>query len=221
MEFNNICYGNNEINGTNSTRFNFNSALIISPFQFKELINNLFFNKKIQNNKCFIEEFKTRKEYSYYYCINNKEMKNDIKKMESLKFIVKKENFTFEIKSEQLWYEYKDKLYYLILVPKNSEIINVEWILGQPFLKNYDLIFDKDSKTLGLYKQKNSSNKKKTNNNYLLIILIIFVIILISCLILIIIYLIKKIPRKKRANELNEEYDYFDTKNIGKSSLIN
>ena len=136
-------------------------------------------------------------------------MKNDIKKMESLKFILKKENYTFEIKPEQLWYEYNNKLYYLILVPKGDETIDAEWRLGQPFLKNYDLIFDKDSKTVSLYTQKKTPNAKPKDRTLIIVLLIFIVIIVIGILVAIIIYLIKKLPRKKRANELNDDdYDY-------------
>ena len=209
MECNNIIYGNKNINITNSTRFNFNSGLIIAPLQFKEMIFDLFFNQKIQKKQCFFEELKTKNVYSYYYCNKTDEMKNDIKKMESLKFILKKENYTFEIKPEQLWYEYNNKLYYLILVPKGDETIDAEWRLGQPFLKNYDLIFDKDSKTVSLYTQKITPNAKPKDRTLIIVLLIISVIIVIGILVTIIIYLIKKLPRKKRANELNDDdYDY-------------
>ena len=221
LEFNNILYGNNDLKGILNSRFIFDSGLIIAPFIFKDTIFKLFFKDKIGKH-CFNEDFKLRNEYSYYYCNNNVEIKNDIKKMESLKFIVKNENFTFEIKPEQLWYEYKNKLYYLVLVPRIEKELDPFWKLGIPFLKNYDLIFDKDSKTLNVYTQKVSSENKTNYMKYLIILFVFVVIIIIVILIVINYNLIKKLPRKKRANELEDTYEYLEQSDkIGKSKLIN
>ena len=221
MEFNNIFYGNNDLKGVINSRFIFDSGLIIAPFVFKDTIFKLFFKDRI-NKKCFSEDFKLRSEYSYYYCNNNDEIKNDIKNMESLKFILKNENFTFEIKPEQLWYEYKDKLYYLVLFPRIEKELDPFWKLGIPFLKNYDLIFDKESKTLNVYTQKVSSENKTNYLKYLIIIFVIVVFIVIIILIVINYNLIKKLPRKKRANELEDTYEYLqETDKNGNSKLIN
>ena len=221
LEFNNIFYGNNDLKGVINSRFIFDSGLIIAPFVFKDIIFKLFFKDRI-NKKCFSEDFKLRSEYSYYYCNNNDEIKNDIKKMESLKFILKNENFTFEIKPEQLWYEYKDKLYYLVLFPRIEKELDPFWKLGIPFLKNYDLIFDKESKTLNVYTQKVSSENKTNYLKYLIIIFVIVVFIVIIILIVINYNLIKKLPRKKRANELEDTYEYLqETEKNGNSKLIN
>ena len=221
LEFNNIFYGNNDLKGVINSRFIFDSGLIIAPFVFKDIIFKLFFKDRI-NKKCFSEDFKLRSEYSYYYCNNNDEIKNDIKKMESLKFILKNENFTFEIKPEQLWYEYKDKLYYLVLFPRIEKELDPFWKLGIPFLKNYDLIFDKESKTLNVYTQKVSSENKTNYLKYLIIIFVIVVFIVIIILIVINYNLIKKLPRKKRANELEDTYEYLqETDKNGNSKLIN
>ena len=221
LEFNNIFYGNNDLKGVINSRFIFDSGLIIAPFVFKHTIFKLFFKDRI-NKKCFSEDFKLRSEYSYYYCNNNDEIKNDIKKMESLKFILKNENFTFEIKPEKLWYEYKDKLYYLVLFPRIEKELDPFWKLGIPFLKNYDLIFDKDSKTLNVYTQKVSSENKTNYMKYLIILFVFVVIIIIVILIVINYNLIKKLPRKKRANELEDTYEYLEQSDkIGKSKLIN
>ncbi len=221
LEFNNIFYGNNDLKGVINSRFIFDSGLIIAPFVFKDTIFKLFFKDRI-NKKCFSEDFKLRSEYSYYYCNNNDEIKNDIKKMESLKFILKNENFTFEIKPEKLWYEYKDKLYYLVLFPRIEKELDPFWKLGIPFLKNYDLIFDKESKTLNVYTQKVSSENKTNYLKYLIIIFVIVVFIVIIILIVINYNLIKKLPRKKRANELEDTYEYLqETDKNGNSKLIN
>ena len=142
--------------------------------------------------------------------------------MENLKFILKNENFTFEIKPEKLWYEYKDKLYYLVLFPRIEKELDPFWKLGIPFLKNYDLIFDKESKTLNVYTQKVSSENKTNYLKYLIIIFVIVVFIVIIILIVINYNLIKKLPRKKRANELEDTYEYLqETDKNGNSKLIN
>jgi predicted membrane protein len=56
-----------------------------------------------------------------------------------------------------------------------------------------------------------------------LIILFVFVVIIIIVILIVINYnLIKKLPRKKRANELEDTYEYLEQSDkIGKSKLIN
>ena len=86
------------------------------------------------------------------------------------------------------------------------------WKLGRLFFEKYLLTFSIDNKVIGYYKQTDIDNKNNKNfNKTLIIILVIFIVIL-----LIIIFIgIRKynllknlIPRKIKANELNDEYSY-------------
>ena len=111
--------------------------------------------------------------------------------------------------------------------------IHSSWYLGTPFYKAYQLVFNYDSKTIGLYVSKNminvinennNDNKTEINNdmekkyeksNKTSIIRIILEILFGICLIIVAYFIGKKIneQRKKRANELEDDYDYYTNKN--------
>ena len=87
--------------------------------------------------------------------------------------------------------------------------------LGRPFSLKYNFIFNPDIKKIGFYVKSNSNNSTQTVWRYILIISLI--IILIALLIILGIILGKKIyglKRKIRANEMDDDYEYFEGKNI-------
>jgi preprotein translocase subunit SecG len=116
-------------------------------------------------------------------------------------------NYTFNLTYEDLFISLNDKYYFLVIFHKK---FYGDWVLGEPFLKKYNIIFDQKSETISFYTQSNIKKKKDTprkDNKFLIILVIIFFVstIILSFLL----YLcIKKIPRKKRANELEENFDY-------------
>ena len=119
----------------------------------------------------------------------------------------------------------------MVVFPENY--YNVQhsfWYLGLPFYKAYQLVFNYDSKTIGLYlsnkkdqvinedgKNKTNSmiNEEKRNNRSVkrTILEILFGI----CLVIVAYFIGKKIneQRKKRANELQDDYDYYTNYKIG------
>ena len=123
--------------------------------------------------------------------------------------------------------DFDDILYFEIIFEKNSN--NTIWKLGEPFTSLYKFVFNQEQKTIGFYNpllkkipnsefdfdniEKNntyinnndgSNSIMKTVLNYILYFLCILVCILI------IFFILKKLymKRKKRANELKEDYDY-------------
>ena len=117
-----------------------------------------------------------------------------------LNFYVKDINFTFSLTEEDLFYELDGKKYFLVLF-QNLESDYYQWILGKPFLKKYQMVFDIDKKTIGTYKAKKSSGL-----GYWWIAIVGFVVV-IGLLAYIISFVLKK-PRKKRATELDDDFDY-------------
>ena len=93
-----------------------------------------------------------------------------------------------------------------------------KWNFGIPFLKKYLLIYDYDHKVIGFYKQYNKKYLLKENNSINNIIKI-FLIILLFLVFGIFGFIISKniygLNRKKRLNELQENYQYKE-KNIDK-----
>ena len=98
--------------------------------------------------------------------------------------------------------EYGDKYYFLIVFKSHID----EWSFGDIFFKKYQIVFDKDKKTFGLYKKK--YNSSLTFTPWLYIIILGFFLIISFILIIYLIRLLMK-RRKIRANELEDQFEYF------------
>ena len=93
--------------------------------------------------------------------------------------------------------------------------------MGKLFLKKYFFTFNQDMKMIGYYKEEELNDEKNDNNSiftsvnntYLIIIMIILIIIfgVVGFFLGKIVY--DKV-RKKRINEVDDNYDYFPQENI-------
>ena len=97
-----------------------------------------------------------------------------------------------------------------------SKIYN-NWTLGLPFLKKYRLSFNFDSKQIGYYKDYENIPKNDEQNKlsfiFIKTIIIIILIIIIFILGMQFQKKIIKVPRKNKANELDDNYEYNSYKN--------
>ena len=130
---------------------------------------------------------------------------------------------TFSLDKHDLFVEKFDRIYFLVIFRKSDNENNI-WELGEPFFyktRNNPIIFDQDNKKIGFYnlnlpkisnEEYNNNNNKnkeeeKNSNNF-----IIYLGIGIGIIILVVLafYLGKFLneKRKKRANELNDDFDY-------------
>lgn len=175
----------------------------------KELLET-FMKEEINKKNCFEEE---RLYYYTYYCKSNV----DITKLKNLYFYNENLHFSFEFTWEDLFYkdEKTGNQYFLIIFDEEAKY----WLLGEPFLRKYQIIFNQDQKRVGIYVQNKETKeeKEKDDNNslsffkknkwyiILICILVVLLVSLIICLVAIFKYLKK---RKKMANELDDEYDY-------------
>ena len=143
-------------------------------------------------------------------------------------------NYTFELTHKDLFQIRGDKKYFLIIFDSDS---NYPWKFGKIFLQKYLFNFDTDSKTIGFYTDLNNdsnyneseeidnnsnSNSDDNNNkslNFYLWILwgVLLLITGIGCFFLGKILYDKN--RKKRANELDDDYEY--KQNNNEESLTN
>jgi len=240
--FNHIYFKDNENNDikeiydiTNEAEFIVNFPFIKGVNEYFRFINKNFFNELFEKNICkiinFIKHDIYTKENSYgYACDSNSEYfleklnnnfpdlifyNNDLNRNFTL---TKKDLFAFNIKNEV-----DTNLYFLIV---NGIDNQNRWILGIPFLKKYIFSFDYDKKRIGYYVDYNSEkenvnadNHKENNfvlNKVLKIVLIIISIIIIFALGMIFNNIFKK-PKKKRANELDDEYEYNTYESINDS----
>ena len=104
------------------------------------------------------------------------------------------------------------------IIPDNKRILfNIDfiynsnrWLLGKPFLKKYQIIFNSDSNLISYYAENIFENKEINKKGSGLKIFLIVFLVIIAFLIGIIFgrALCRKFNRKIRANELEDNYSY-------------
>ena len=224
-----------------SAELHIDHGLIIGTEEYKNFIEQNYFNELINENICFKETAKLMlKEFSIFYCDKIK-FKGDftsssynklkpINRFNSLFLHHKEFEYIFKMGKEELFEEIEEKIYFLIIFDINDK--NEIWKLGEPFISQHKFVFNQEQKLIGFYNPllkkipnseydlENINNKRdKSNfyNSYKINPLFNNMknILLIIALILVIIYIIKKIlaKRKKRANELFDNFEYLPNGN--------
>ena len=211
---NDINFGNDIIN----IRLDYNFGGIFAPEQLRLYLEEKIFNN---NNFCHKETVNRISKNIIYYCENNENEINKIKKnFPTIKFESKILNTSFIINIDDLLYV-KDNYIYILLVFEENSIS--EWILGVPFLKKYQFSINVDSKRIAFYKkfENTDNNNEKQNYLYIIIIIVLFLILLIIGVVIGIV-VINKNKRKKRKNELDDNYDYIiNNDKIGNNDVVN
>ena len=201
IDFDAIRYNNKSISGIiTKCLIQIEFGLILAPFNLKKYFNDNFFLNRCQ------EQFYNKRNITIIHCKKN----IDITKFKDLSFILKDIDYKFILNYKDLFIEQDDEYIFVIVFDNNTFNKNPHWILGKPFMKKYQLVYDLDRKIIGLYKENN--NIEKHENNYIYIFVLIVLIVIIIVLIVYIIYYNKK-PRKSKAFELDDEnFDYIPSK---------
>ena len=118
----------------------------------------------------------------------------------SLEFSHKEFKTNFIFNKDDLIYKTKDGFQHFMVFFQFGDR-QYDWIFGKLFLEKYQLVFNLESKSIGFY----LDDKKGIS---MTILFIFFLIIIIISLALILYHYIRKIPRKKRPFELEEDFDY-------------
>ena len=204
-----------------------NAGLIIGIKEYMEFIENNFFNQYIKMNIC--QKYTTNTQYIenfiIFSCSENKEL--DFEKFPTLYFEMKSQNLSFEFDYNDLFKKIGNKYFFLVVFEKlNSGV----WRLGKPFFMKYTFVYNGDAKTIGFYLKKNNiknENKKRNWNielNIIKIIVIFVLFFIFISLVVVIAYNFGKkfnLIRKKKANELNDDYDYDSLVYFNSSKNIN
>lgn len=203
--------GNNTF--TNYALLSYEFGLIYGASKYYKLIKEIFFDKL--GKKCEIKKF--RKNDFYYACDDDINLQN----FPDLIFVKYEINFIFT--KNELFRKFDGKYYFLIVF---SEEEKEEWILGKIFFKKYIISFNPNEKIIGFYtnfKNKDKNNDIKHNKFSISLswILVILLFILLTITIIYIIYYLNIKTRKKRANELEDNYDYIAQKNNNDFLSIN
>ena len=105
--------------------------------------------------------------------------------------------------------------YKLFMIIEKVQVYNDFWYLGKPFLQKYEIVFDHDNKQISFYSkiiEKDSSHKQINNKKNYYILAIIGLCCVIGVLIFIIIKCYMKLPRRKKANELEDDNYVYEVK---------
>ena len=205
-------YGNIEVkdkyNAKLPNELEIGLGLIKGSNPYKDIIEEKFFNI---SNKCYTGRFLDNYEYIFYYC----DKSEDIKKFEDLTFVIKEIKYNFTLTYKDLFFEYGNYYYFLVYFHQKY---NSGFTLGIPFFKKYIMTFNQDKKIVGFYK--NLKKKSFFNISWPLVFCIIIILFMAGY---IIVYRPKNI-KKKRANELDDDFEYlpnsYDKLNtIGESKL--
>ena len=210
-------------------------GLIIGTDEYKKEIEKLVFNDLISKGICFCEETnfidsekKIRDIYYIYYCdrkkfIGNKYTveKSYFNSFPSLEFYIKETNMTFTLVNDHLFHEIYNRSYFLVAFKKEGNTI---WKLGEPFISHFQFTFDQENKIVGFYNpimpkidneeyMKEKEGQNPNNNSYskkTIIIIIVVSVIAVLGLGVGAFFLGKKLNeiRKKRANELRDDFEY-------------
>lgn len=181
----------------------FNLGIIICPKFFYFSIDKTYFNN--HTDKC--EKNFVNNRYTIYVCYKDFNTEN----FSSIYFYHKELNQTFILTEKDLFKIKGNKKYFLIIYDKFRPRF---WMLGKIFLEKYLFNFNMESKTIGFYMDKTNisgdTNKEENNlNKILLTNLIWLLIVMVTGVVCFLIgkKLYKSI-RKKRAFELDDNYDY-------------
>ena len=201
LKFDNIYFGNEKLSTNKNILLRIEYGVINGNKNWQEIFEKNFFDKLIEEKKCFIGKgWNDGHTYIHYYC----EKDIDLDSFQPVNFIINDLNFNITLTKDDLFIEKDNKLFFLIIFGHPQPV------LGFPLFKKYQLIFNQDSKTVGLYSKINGkpsvpippsnyskSDIKKPDSNKIIIFLLIIVIIMFS------IYIIRRLLKSKRKNDLS------------------
>ena len=203
-------------------------SLIQGNYNYYSFILNNYFEKYIEKKICskFIWN---KNEYSQYFIFecNKKDFnEKDLKSFPKLRFYSFLGNVQFEFDYKDLFKETKHKYFFNVIF----SVYNVDyWTFGKIFLRKYLIIINSEDKIIKVYIDNNSTNitnieikRQKEKNNKISVKQIIIILLFISFGFLCF-YFGRKFrrERKKKANELIDEYDYNSNNIKNENKIIN
>ena len=212
--------------------------LIIGTLEYKNMIDDLYFNNLIKSNICKIDLVKYNNKNYYVYSCTALLFATFVSPFpdEDDDFYYQEPVYHYiHFPSIEKLFEIKgDRFYFMIVFECNSGSKNQEWVIGEHFIKNHIFSYDIKSQQLLFYNEKypndnferndenekslgNDTSKKNKNKNIVIFLLVLGVV----CFSFLSFYLGIKIKerRKKKANELRDEYEYISESETKHNSI--
>ena len=205
----------NDVNVTekekNIVQLSIENGFIVGNINLFKEVKKDFFNKYLNTSECF-ENYIQSQMFYFYNCNQN----INIRELKPISFYIESVNFTFQLTYEDLFYKHDNSYYFLVVFKITG--FDLKWVLGKPFLKKYQFVFDQNSKLVGFYTE--FIKPEKEIKWEIILYILVGLLILIS-----IIFVIKKClkckkSRKIRSNKVKDAMKYIrhtdkiDGKNI-------
>ena len=207
LDFDDISINNNSIAITHVQFCHEYNAILVNKNIFEQM-DEIFFKKYLDNGIC--TKGWVYDKYGYIECDSDRFKEEDLKKFPTIFFKKADMGYIFELTYEDLFSKnINGKIYFLIVFDLHFSTMKI----GKLFLKKYPFTVDNDKNTISLYVLDDGNNNNNNNTNkkniVLIVILVCAVVILLGVagFLLYKLYL-KKNKNKKRANELDEDYEY-------------
>ena len=196
----NVKYGETEFFSKNFF-LDFNFGMISVGVNVKHEFYNDFFKKRIDSGLC--EEY-IYNDFYIYSCIDD-DKKVKFNELKDFHFYHHELEYDFIFNYKDLFINFNNRKYFLITYKLNSMTAT----FGKPFFKKYTIVFNPDNKQIGHYIKEEQMTEEKVEKSYLKTIIFLLIIIILVIIISFLGYLLNKIlRRKKRKNELDENFDY-------------
>ena len=194
----------------------------LSNSAYYNKIKEIFFKKFLDEDICYeVNSTKSNGE-KYYMIYCDLEFEKYINSFPNLYFFNRELSFIFNFGYKDVFAKINDKIYFLII---GKDAIGSFWKLGKIFFEKYPIIINQDKKTISLVyldkygNQDNSDNKEQNQKQYKEVLLYsIFGVCILAALIIGYIFGRKlwKKNRKIKANELDENIEYFTDERYSK-----
>lgn len=206
IQVNSLYYGNEDLNiGLYfKIAFDLDDWMITGPLDFNSTIYEKFFMSLINQQKC---EVYSTKDYSFYTCSKD----TDISGFKPIYLYNEKLDYNFTFTSKELFFNYNNKIVFAVKFPRQYMGYR-KWSFGSIFLSKYKVLFDQENKKLGFYLNTESNDdpiiEPKTNLNFYILCFIFIVSLFVLAAALWYVYKTKKIKRKRRAMEIEDDFFY-------------
>ena len=218
-----ICNNNITINKDRTTaEIDNNFSLIKGSHTYHEYIEKNFFKEYYSKGICNQSVYYYDRFHDYYTieCEKEKFGSDDVNKFPNLSFLIYDSDIILDLEGKDLFIETKYKYFFNMVFNVDS---SEQWIFGKIFLKKFPTIIDSDNNQISVYNTKEVINENNSSFRFNILYLVVFVaFIMFGILCNLLGKNLNKI-RKKKANELNDDYDYTPAmnSNIEKNNIIN
>ena len=195
LKFKYLFYGENKTNIEKQiSELSPDKGMIILNLEMEAIIYDSFFKNLINEKKCVRIFVKSN---INYICLDTIDLDNF--KNITFRHIGMEYDFIFEAKD--LFYHYYDRYFFLISFRDSFYIY-----LGKPFFKKFNLILNQDSKQLAIYTHVEITDKRKDKINLILPLILIIILIVLVIIFIYVLFVYKL--KKRKMNEIIENYDY-------------